>query len=243
MKIICDTHIWYGIEAGNIIIDDGKELVASFLNLTELVTTGKIEYDYDRIQRISKRMIQSKNIALNPLHPFAHIHFLFYKILEEKNELVKSFENLGNGLKITEEGKERILEFAKGIVLLKEKASKTVNSAAAKAKLKSKSLKHIREQDLTPAIRQQTVKQVNDHFKRPVIELSTFNWKKLELFIETYKTWTIKLATGEYKAEVNDWIDLYQLVYVQPGNLYWTKESKWKKIIIDAGVGHYLFEK
>ena len=40
----------------------------------------------------------------------------------------------------------------------------------------------------------------------------------------------------------NDWYDLFQLIYVQPGEKYWTKDTYWIKLIKKAGMQHYLYE-
>ena len=40
----------------------------------------------------------------------------------------------------------------------------------------------------------------------------------------------------------NDWVDLFQLIYVQPGMKYFTMENRWKNIIKASGMGDYLVD-
>ena len=41
----------------------------------------------------------------------------------------------------------------------------------------------------------------------------------------------------------NDINDLFLLLYVQPNDKLWTKETYWKRLIKEKiGLGHYLFE-
>ena len=43
------------------------------------------------------------------------------------------------------------------------------------------------------------------------------------------------------KFQPNDFYDLSNLVYVQPGDKYWTKEKRWKRIISErANLDEYL---
>ncbi len=56
------------------------------------------------------------------------------------------------------------------------------------------------------------------------------------------KTLSKMLVTGETQLTENDLIDVFQLVYVQPGHLFWTKDKKLKRLIKSASLDKYLYE-
>ncbi|GAJ07797.1 unnamed protein product, partial [marine sediment metagenome] len=70
-----------------------------------------------------------------------------------------------------------------------------------------------------------------------------FEWNKIELFEHTLKQYFMELETTDMKVQPNDWYDLFQLIYVQPGDKIWTRENRWKNLIIKAGMEKYLYEK
>jgi hypothetical protein len=56
-----------------------------------------------------------------------------------------------------------------------------------------------------------------------------FNWVKLELILAVMRYWFNELELSGRKVEPNDFYDFIQLMYVQPGELFWTLEKKWLK--------------
>lgn len=67
-------------------------------------------------------------------------------------------------------------------------------------------------------------------------------WNDIELFVKTFDEWLFQLSTNHsLKMTPNDWNDLLNLIYVQPGNKYWTfAERKTKNFIHQCGCGNYL---
>ena len=49
------------------------------------------------------------------------------------------------------------------------------------------------------------------------------------------------LETGAKIMKANDWMDLFQLIYVQPSEKYWTREKYWIEQISKAGMTKYLY--
>ncbi|MBL0281926.1 MAG: hypothetical protein IPQ11_16530 [Bacteroidetes bacterium] len=44
------------------------------------------------------------------------------------------------------------------------------------------------------------------------------------------------------KADRNDENDLQNMIYVQPGDLYWTLEKRWLSIIREIKLDKYLYQ-
>ncbi|MBK8368184.1 MAG: hypothetical protein IPL10_12410 [Bacteroidetes bacterium] len=71
--------------------------------------------------------------------------------------------------------------------------------------------------------------------------LISFDWKKAD-YVGASTTLNTMLSTGETKLKENDLVDIFQLIYVQPGNLFWTKDKKLIEIIKKASLEHYLYQ-
>jgi hypothetical protein len=71
---------------------------------------------------------------------------------------------------------------------------------------------------------------------------SSPDWPKVELWLNTYNEWLIRLTRdSQSKLKNNDFNDLMNLIYVKPGQLYWTlDERKTVPLIHESGNGHYL---
>lgn len=76
------------------------------------------------------------------------------------------------------------------------------------------------------------------------IRLRSYDWAKIELFVRVYGQFRIELVRDKSrKVEPNDFYDLWNLVYVQPGDKYWTHEKLWNRLIKELGLNDYLFTK
>lgn len=69
-------------------------------------------------------------------------------------------------------------------------------------------------------------------------------WEKLEFFLYTWESYFKILEIEKRRFDKNDWGDLFNLVYVQPGFKYWTLEKKWNTIFKENDrLSKYQFEK
>lgn len=64
------------------------------------------------------------------------------------------------------------------------------------------------------------------------------------MYEQTWASLYVELCVSKMKIQANDLYDLSNLVYVSPGDKYWTKEKRWQRIIQDTvlGQGKYLVE-
>ncbi|MBK8654712.1 MAG: hypothetical protein IPN20_12580 [Haliscomenobacter sp.] len=69
-----------------------------------------------------------------------------------------------------------------------------------------------------------------------------FPWVKIELFLHVLAGYLRELVFTQRKVATNDLYDLFNIVYVKPGELYWTEEKFWKNLINNQiNFGHYFF--
>ena len=67
-----------------------------------------------------------------------------------------------------------------------------------------------------------------------------FPWEKVDLFINVFDEFCKDHEMTNRKVKPNDFYDLFNLAYVQPGDKYWTKEKYWNRLIERRGYSHYL---
>lgn len=73
-------------------------------------------------------------------------------------------------------------------------------------------------------------------------DLIGLEMKETELLIKTLDHFFKTVELSGMKIQVNDWMDMAILAYVQPGDLFWTRENRWKRLIKEAGCANYLYE-
>lgn len=245
-NIICDTNIWYGIAGGSIseeIVQD-KMLAMHWLSLGEFLFTNR---KYTNPEFLKNALISTINGKRKLYHypPSDHIAYLIdnRNIIEPNMQAVLAALIIQlNGpilfpeLDINFQNREKYFKGLKNIV-----QQTNSNSIILKAKITNK--KSFRKVDNTLTIRNYIAEQINLASKKNILDVNTFNWNLLELYEGALKYQAKSLVIGETILTENDLVDIFQLIYVQPGHLFWTKDKGLKRIIKGAGLEHYLFEK
>lgn len=79
-------------------------------------------------------------------------------------------------------------------------------------------------------------------FEEDKFSFDKMPWKLFEFYtsIGAYYMRTMKLS--RMKADGNDENDLRNMIYVQPGDKYWTLEKKWLTFAREAKMSHYLYQ-
>jgi hypothetical protein len=244
--IICDTNIWYNIGNGLIREEDilDKPLSMHWLSLGELVSTNKSFTNPELLRNAALSAIKG-NRKLYHYPPLNHIAYLF-----DQSNVFEANMQLGLAALILQlnnpaQSAEREINYdakKKNIEIKKDLVEKTnANSINLKKKIKNK--KQYMNADNIDAVRKFIVDEVNNYFKKELFDTKLFDWKKLELYEGAMKMLSKMLVVGQTKLTQNDLVDIFQLVYVQPGNLFWTRDKKLKEIIKMASLEHYLYEK
>lgn len=244
--IICDTNIWYSIGNGYIKEEEFKDtaLAMHWLSVGELSATNKNITNPDFLRNALISVVK-ENRKLYHYPPLNHIAYL----IDEKNTCETNMQSaiaslilqLNNPLKLFEEDSNSIAKKKYHEIKLGSINKINENSLNLKMGIKNKSKFMITDNSL--AVREFIANEVNNFFGKIIFDINTFDWKKLELYEGSMKILSKMLISGQTKLTENDLVDIFQLIYVQPGNLFWTRDNKLKKTIKIACLDHYLFEK
>lgn len=250
MDIICDTHIWYNIGRGDIdpsVVDANDRLIANYNNIDELVCTRNlIDFPDDTRKAIQSVFHHSVNHTIFD-SPLIHIKKLyepeFYIDLTDHIDPMRQFfEKIAQGEKV-EPSKE--IEYLKMCDDRKErfqKAADVMNIEADKIRIANKNKKLTKREDRIPQTRELIrtfVSFQSNDYGLP----ENFDWSNVELFENVLLDFYINLEKGAMIIKPNDWYDLFLLAYVQPGKQVWTREKKWIKLIDNAGMNKYRYDK
>jgi len=248
MKVICDTHIWYYLGDGSISsdsIDNENKLVATFVNIDELARTHNHLTDFEKVRAAIQALFKNQSQVIYE-QPLGYLKKLAdpdfeYDIMQKHGDILKFTEAIANGDNIDNSKKDDFEKFSKGRVEDLQKVADSWNEEALKIKTKIKDKKSHRNFDTKKLVRE---------FISLMVALSTnkiglpenFDWAEIELFENTLKHFFIELEISQMKIQANDWYDLFQLIYVQPGAKIWLQEKRWITLIKKAGMGKYLYK-
>lgn len=244
MEVVCDTNIWYGL--GNNLIDEPSgdvSLILHWLTASELLTSNKITTN-QAFMRNTMNFIFKKGLTIYQCPPLDHIaSFINTEHKCDGWDMSEKLKDLYFKLNDPLYKSNDDLNIDKVAIYIDLKAKLALetnqNSQSIKELIKDKS--QYRAIDNTVETKNFIMKEVNTYFGKALLNIDRFNWKQIELYFETMKTVSIMLATGATVLKENDLIDLFQLIYVQPGKLFWTKDKKLKDFITQAKMNHYLF--
>ncbi len=247
--VICDANIWYNLANEKINPDKFKDdkLIGTSVNIIEISSSPNLISDLDLVIRTIKAFHRF-NEFLIPHNPLEHLISLFYLdfIPEFKVEshLLDHFGTLMN-INTNEIPAENIEKGLKQIEKLEEENQKSIDSINERIALLRKNLKadkgladfkktsYINSWKLlfSDLVTEYSLKYFDKEIK---LDPNSDSWNNLEFFLHTWEAYFKKnLPIGNWKFDKNDWEDLLNLVYVQPGIKYWTKEKKWNKLFIE----------
>ena len=245
-ELVCDTNIWYELGTNPPSADflKNNSLIGTFHAIDELSRTPILISHYASVQKaIQSLMTYSKRTIYEP--PFIYLKrqnkpaFAFNPVSELKQILLFT-RAIANGENLIEEKKTDYEKHCENRRVNLQSAADFFNSEAAKIKPKIKDPDKHRKEDSIPINRDFISFCVASETKDSGLDES-FNWTSIELFESVLKMVFNDLETGAIKLTANDWYDLFNLIYVKPGQLYWTKEKKWINFIKRAGMEKYLF--
>lgn len=240
MKIILDTNIWYGLfENENLLRDLNQSLVTTtFLNYYELIKNRGIVNNVERSKWIFNKMYEFQTI-FEP--PFVHIakqyQFYHYKNIIELEDYIQFLIRYKKGDFIDPERTNEFFDYNNSMNSDFQNLSVLYNEEAQKIKGRIKDNKKHLMKDSTVLIKEYVVYIV---YLATGKDISNMDFDKVELLVKTLDLYFKRLEIGDLKSTTNDIIDFFMLSYVQPGDLYITKDKKWKKLIIDCGCESYL---
>lgn len=242
MKIILDTNIWYDIENNEIFknVDFSKKIAVTFLNYFELIKKPRIITDPDLFRKIFRKMDEYDKIFEPPFVHIAKLHnFYHYNILIEQQDYINFLVNFKKGDFIDPAKESDFKEYVKDMDKDFEILANHYNEEALKIKSK---IKNNRKHLIADSSR-----FTNDYLQFIVSKatkqnLEGFDFENIKLLSETLDVFFKRMEVGELIMKTNDIVDYMMLSYVQPGDLYYTKDKKWIKLISESNNTHYLYK-
>lgn len=252
MKTICDTNVWYGV--GNRTIDlSSKNIPKPYvtnLNIDEFARTPNILDDSEAVRDAIRSAMNYKVIIENP-----YVYLLkldnqdIGKALAHDKYILEGTEAFAHDRVIKKEFREEIRKEwieprqkeLKEIADLFNERFGTIRSGLKEGKKEFRKLDHL------PFVKDWTNYLVRNwtytHLGNEMSLSDSFDWKQVDLFVRTCTAFYVELSVSNQKYQPNDSYDLHNLIYVSPGDKYWTKEKRWLRIIKDlAKQGDYLVE-
>lgn len=244
--VICDTSVWYHMAEGKITPDEyrGYKLIGTFMNAYELSRTPAI-VEKPEIWRNATKFFFENSSNFRCLDPVNYIKMVS-KI---------SFDNLGERqvlkvLRMVQERQsqykydtlEKIYEYKEELeVDANEVMNQVIDFRNGIKNSGPKEYGKYKRKATFPENRQKHLIITKDLFSMLMGDVKV-EWGHVQLFQDTYDEWLMQLSRiDNLRMTNNDWIDVFNLVYVKPGEYYWTKdEKKTKNFIIDSGNDDYL---
>lgn len=247
--VICDTNIWYKIAEGAIkvpIETNSKCLVSTLESVEELCTSPLLLRDYHRYRQAVIAFYHNYGgiITLSPVeylkvisgHPYDDQIWDGWDSMENLLKFIVNNESppdsflsvFQESLKEYNREKDNTMQRLQNII---QTHRETITNTG---RLK---------RDLSTRAAKQVNKELAQDFVREVfvggLDLA---WDKIELFMCVFEEWMHQqLINKSLKMNHNDWVDLVNLVYVQPGYLYWTHDEKKTKVYaINRKLYHYF---
>ncbi len=246
MKIIADTHIWYYMGADPGLFDYVKDLsiVPCFVNIYELSKSENVvdKEVYSR-SAIQKLFTFRDNVIYEP--PLVFLNRLYNPFpFDPQMEIgywLKFTSKIAKGHVVVDKQKEFFKSFVQKQRAELQDSTKFFNLEAQRIAANIQNKKKHKAQDtipLTIGFLDFCVKEIT----KGSCSLFNHDLSKSELLIKTLDHFFKTIEISTMKIQVNDWLDWAILAYVQPGDMFWTNEKRWIRLIRECGCGHYLFD-
>ncbi len=255
MKTIIDNCVWYQIEKDKANLSK-IEIVnphVQNLNIDELSRSYNLVYSTDRVRRciqIAMKLCQNRLIGQNPFVYLLNLDGQLLGHLTDHDEfIIELTSDLAKGALIDQSRKEEILS---KWIAERDSELKAISDAYGEITDNIKANFNLTKQNLSfKMLRPFVIELLKENISNWTIanlqkeySLSKdFDFCQIELFIKCYASFYKSILNSSGKYKPHDSYDLYQLIYVQPGDKYWTIEKKWQNIIYEqAKCPEYLFE-
>lgn len=250
-KVICDTMIWYEIGRGTIDVPnrDIYKLVCTYASMNELALSPNATNNLSDVKNAIGAIFKSKPeiIVKSPIEHFIKSigHNLPYdEEFRPENDAVMIF--------LRQLSKQTNASFKKGSFRNWFDRVNKIRRANLQSNADFLNELYDHDNELRRIFKKHHDFNNNDvrtlmlndlkHNYEIDLDVSEVDWSLIELYEKTYSQYLKRLIISRQKASANDSMDLANLLYVQPGILYWTKEKRWISMIQDAKMDKYLFK-
>lgn len=248
-RVITDTNIWYGIGQKNIIFPDNSNIIlcVPLIVLSEIYSSPnaqKSQENFDMLISAVKSILNYKEkIEIIDIFPFEYI-------LKYDNPNIKYYGNAEFYFKEFEAMIQLKYEDVKNVPPIRASISTLTQfineTSKSYKKIISANSDKFKKTDTIPLTESLLLKYINDcriDENKAFPELKIINKKEFQLLLNTFDSFLREVSKTNKKITDNDWIDLFNLVYVGKYDLFWTKEKRLKKRITELELEKYLFEK
>ncbi|OQA90529.1 MAG: hypothetical protein BWY27_00770 [Bacteroidetes bacterium ADurb.Bin234] len=257
-KIICDTLIWYNIANGNIKKEELKDLylIGTAVNIAEIARSSHLNKDkINLLQEVIDALTNYHDI-IYVSNPYDHIISIFYPSFEPNNNytnnMLNDFEKVLQIRDFDNIDWEEINKHRQYLNNKRQEYSDIVNEILMvsrehikfnhlKKKHKNCNFKDTWKSFIIKIIANYSKREYNHEF---IIKEDDIRWSRLDFFLSVWDEYfkCLDIETNR-KFHNNDWEDLFNLVYVQPGFKYSTRENKFLEIIKNnRDISNYLYE-
>lgn len=242
--------IWYDLSKAKLALPDPKKysLVCTHSTSTELAFTPNLFGKLHEVQDAIKQILNSASDILMA-SPIEHARMLIDKnynpYFNVEDDLVFAFLRVvlnhpSDGL-IDNESKEQLSFIVNERNKNFEEWAIFLNQLNEPMKKFSSRFKRFHSQEkMKFKLRTGFVLQLNDthntNYKPEIID-----WSKFEFYENIHCQYHRNLMLSKMKADSNDKYDLENMIYVQPHDLYWTKEKRWLRIAKETKLEKYLY--
>jgi hypothetical protein len=244
---ICDTNIWYDLQNCPDAQKDSGYLMLTPLVAKEISNSPKLVNKFEMSQQACKNIFKYGNdiILETPLEYLLKldnqifVDTIAYQILSNEFEVLS---RISDGGKIKEEKKIVLQQHIEKIRENLTTGTSDVQDILNQVRITIDDRRNHRKQN--------TIETTKELIKKVFIETPTnnqfkvsdhFNWSKIELFLYTFDMYIKELEVNTtMKIKDNDWIDIFNMLYVSPKDKYFTKDGTWLRIIKLAKMEKYL---
>lgn len=241
--VVCDTNIWYGPSKERATVLDCR-FVGTFVNFFELAQSPNWFEKTERARSAAVALFRdaSEFRMDNPWARIAGVSGLSFIAASDYSaeDRFKFLHHMAHGAQFTEAGalllKSKIDERKEGLSLLAADLGKATGLMREMGKRFNVSSKRI-EMDVVRSV----LAELISRWAGAPVNPSAVNWSEVQLFMGALHEYVFGKVSAKSSPPGNDLCDLLNLLYVRPGEQYWTNESYWNQVIQRAGLGAYLF--
>lgn len=242
MVVVCDLNVWYDHDRSQ--RGAGVTQVGTWMNVFELAQTPNWfkKLEFTRAAAIS---LINESGELRMDNPWARVAALSKMSFVGANDYsaedrLEFLSLMANGSSLTEDGlvklRARIDDRKQSLVGLAEglgKATRAIREVGGVLNVNSTRIQ-------TDVLRSLLSIELNK-WAGELVDPDDVNWADIELFMNALHEFVFGVDSIKSSPAGNDFGDLFNLLYVNPGERYWTNEKYWNRVIKRAGMGHYLF--
>lgn len=251
-RIIADTNLWYRIHEDNLLMASlrDEDLILTHAVLCEIGSSARWGSSWETALSVTKNIHDFAKgfCAASVFHvlagvPVSDVVFrkLHLSVLHlGYNQPAKPDEDrLAVAKAMGQEYRSGLIEPTVYINQYFKEAKDHLPNSQAAAKWKNSTERFRITKELLTSICNAALRQENQYLAN--ISMDDIDWDSFDFFVNAFHEFWFQHQYGTYKIDVNDWVDIFNTVYVQDGDFYFTEDKKVRRICEDAGQGHRLF--